>query len=103
MFLTSSEGTAKYVERQYLTIPEAFEDPTLVADPLARQYVSPEAAARGTRKTIRRTLSYRGVGNYFYTIGELVSRLLDVADEGWKQKVFDRSTLLIGAVGALPE
>ena len=54
-------------------------------------------------KASRRTLSYRGVGNYFYTIGELVSRLLDVADEGWKQKVFDRSTLLIGAVGALPE
>ncbi len=86
-----------------LATSEAFEDPTLAADPLARQYVSPQAAARGTRKTLRRTLSYRGVGNYFYTIGELVSRLLDAADEGWKQKVFDRGTLLIGAVGALPE
>ena len=101
MFLTSSEGTAKYVEHLYVTTPEAFDDPSLVGDPLARQYVPPENA--GAKKLIRRTVTYRGVGNYFYTIGDLVSRLLDVADESWKSKAFDRSTLLMGAVAALPE
>jgi hypothetical protein len=101
MFLTSSEGTAKYVENMYLTTPEAFDDPALAGDPAARQYVPPESA--GSKKIVRRTITYRRVGNYFYTIGDLVSRLLDVADEGWKSKVFDRSHLLIGAVAALPQ
>src|SRR5204863_336478 len=52
---------------------------------------------------LSRGITYTSVGNYFYTLGDLVCRLLDVADEGWKTTVFDRRRLLIGAVQAATE
>jgi hypothetical protein len=54
-------------------------------------------------RALSHTESYRSVGKYFYTIGDLVCRLLDIADEGWKRRVFDRRRLLIAAVEAAIE
>jgi hypothetical protein len=94
--LMSREGTARYVEQRYLTTPEALEDPALATDPQSLQFETGKAK-------VSRRVSYTGVGNYLYTLGDLVCRLLDVADESWKSKVFDRRRLLIGAVEAAIE
>ena len=96
MFLTSAEGTAKYMEQRYLTTWEAFADDMLVRDPRALQYVPPE---RGGKKRITRSQRYTEVGDqYFYPLGDLLSRTLDVVDERWKARAFDRKNLLVDAV-----
>jgi hypothetical protein len=100
MAITSSEGTANYVEKMYLAHPDAFVDPHLAADPRSRQYVPPGEEAR---EIPERPADYPRLENYPYTLGDLVARLLDVADPGWKKTVFKRSNLLIGAVEAAVE
>lgn len=99
MSLLSAEGTATYVENRYLTTPEAYRDASLESDPRSLQYAGEGARTRQTTRSI----TYKTAGNYFYSIGDLVSRLLDVADPSWKKKVFDRRRLLIGAVEAAVE
>jgi hypothetical protein len=100
MYLTSAEGTAKYVQSRYVTTPDVFEDSSLAADPQSLQY-APRVAKKG--KVVKRAFTYGSPGTYFYSIGDLVCRLLDIADEGWKARVFDRKRLLISAVEAAVE
>jgi hypothetical protein len=103
MTLTSVEGTARYVETRYLADPDAFvdEEGRLNRDPQARQYLTDEAIATGTkpsRSPIRSPRYSTGLTFYIYTFGDLAARLLDIADEDWKRKVFTRSNLLLAAV-----
>lgn len=99
MALLTAEGTATYVENRYLTTAEAYRDPSLESDPRSLQFSGEGARTRETTRSI----VYKSAGNYFYSIGDLISRLLDIADPKWKAKVFDRRRLLIGAVEAAIE
>ena len=100
MAIMSSEGTATYVENLYLARPEAFGDPLLAADPHSRQYVPP---GEEPGPIAERPRASGELGLYLYSLGDLVARLLDVADPSWKKRAFDRSDLLIGAVQAAIE
>jgi hypothetical protein len=101
MTWTSLEGTASYVEQQYLRTIEVFTDPLLAADLHARQNPSSDVEDLPFHQmAVERAAKHGYVENYFYAVGELVCRLLDRADPSWKSQIFERPNLLIGAVEA---
>jgi hypothetical protein len=89
-FYTFLEGTARYVEAQFLINPSPETSEFLRGEKTFKNF----AATRGKPPTALPGLS-SGSSKYVYTIGMYVSFLLDRADPSWKNHVFDTDGLLI--------
>lgn len=91
-FYTFIEGTARYVEAQYLMagVPGY---PELVSDATFKNF----ASSRGKKPS-----QLAGLGNigskYFYSLGMHLSFLLDRARPDWKKGVFTNGDFLLGEI-----
>ena len=92
-YLIFLEGSARYVEASFLTHPADATIAPLASEPTFQRF----AASRGRQPAELPGLGNLGA-NYFYTLGMYLCLLLDHADPGWKQHLFDDDGFLVAAV-----
>ncbi|HXU81491.1 MAG TPA: hypothetical protein VN914_08840 [Polyangia bacterium] len=92
-FLLFLEGTARYVEARFRSSPGERAVARLRGQPGFEGF----AGTRGKSPALVPGLGTLG-DNYYYTLGMYLCLLLDRADPGWKARLFERDSFLIGLV-----
>ncbi|MET0409898.1 MAG: hypothetical protein ABW217_01315 [Polyangiaceae bacterium] len=92
---TYIEGTARYVESQFLARPELRARETLSEDPRFNGFV--EYSGKGYEGLFNRDLSRA----YFYSLGMHLALVLDRAEPGWTRRVSDERGWIVGMAQAV--
>jgi hypothetical protein len=89
--LTYVEGTARYVEVEFLSDPRFHSSLPLAADPHFQNYRR-FSAKQGYEGLMQRKLGAR----YFYSVGMHLALVLDRADPTWKSRVSEEPEWIVG-------
>lgn len=95
LVLTYVEGTARYVEAEFLSNSRFHSALPLAADPHFQDY-RPFSSKQGYEGLVQRKMGPR----YYYSLGMHLALVLDHADPTWKTHVSEEPEWLIGLASA---